>query len=349
MALNFLIRTDKYGVLEEIFFSEPVSLITGLQSTVFDMLHPQDKDAAKEHFQQALLSTKGIVTFDGIRLQAMDTLIYCHLVSALEHVMILASDTPIAAKNNQIAPSIYLMERCMRILLEKSLHTNDRDFSDVANHFEQIQMLNNELVNTHRKLQQANAHMKRLNEDLNNRLVKDPLTGLISRYQYRSEIQLLIEKNPEAKGVFCFIDIDDFKKINDSYGHATGDLYLVEFSKRLKAIDMIYPSICMRIAGDEFGLYIHGMQTVTTEFVDTFWNRFSATILSTPIETDTLSMPISCSLGMARYGEDTTDVFLLIDYADFAMYQAKRSGKHTYRLFDPACKSEFAKTTDILG
>lgn len=334
MAVNFLIRTDRYGVLEEIFFSEPIFLITEQHVSIFDILHPQVLPIAREHFRQALLSPTGVCSVEGFKLRAIDARIYCHMVSSQEHVMILASDTPLPFGGSQTDPRYYLIGRCMEKLLEKSIDTEDKGISAVANHFDQIQMLNNELVNTHRKLQKANAQLQRVNEDLNNRLVKDPLTHLISRYQYRSEMQMLIKQNPDAQGVFCYIDIDNFKGVNDTYGHATGDLYLVEFAKRLKAIDTVYPSICMRIAGDEFGIYIHGMQEVTQEFIAMVWGRFTDTVLSRPIEAETLSLPLSCCLGMAIYGTDTNDIYLLIDYADFAMYTAKRSGKHTYRLFD---------------
>ena len=334
MAVSFLVRADRFGVLEEIFFSEPISLITEQHVSIFDLLHPQVLPIACEHFRKALLSPNGVCSAEGFKLREIDARIYCDMVSAQEHVMILGSDTPLSSIEGHTDPSLHLIGRCMEKLLEKLLHTEDKGISSVANHFDQIQMLNNELVNTHRKLQQANAQLKRVNEDLNNRLVKDPLTHLVSRYQYRSEMQMLINQHPDAQGVFCYIDIDNFKGVNDTYGHATGDLYLVEFARRLKAIDTAYPSICMRIAGDEFGLYIHGMQEVTQEFVALVWERFSDTVLSTPIQAEALRLPISCCLGMAIYGTDTKDIYLLIDYADFAMYTAKLSGKHAYRLFD---------------
>ncbi|MFA6783922.1 MAG: diguanylate cyclase, partial [Sphaerochaeta sp.] len=127
-----------------------------------------------------------------------------------------------------------------------------------SNNFEQIQLLNNELVNAQRKLQKANIQLKHLNEELNNRLVKDPLTSLVRCYQYRSEIDRTISLQPKMLGLFAFIDIDDFKHINDTLGHAAGDQYLMEFARRLQSLDFGMATICMRIAGDEFGLYLHG-------------------------------------------------------------------------------------------
>ncbi|PKL21476.1 MAG: hypothetical protein CVV48_07365 [Spirochaetae bacterium HGW-Spirochaetae-4] len=58
----------------------------------------------------------------------------------------------------------------------------------------------------------------------------DPLTHLVSRYQYRSEMQMLINQHPDAQDVFCYVDIANFKGKNDMYGHAIGDLYMVEFA-----------------------------------------------------------------------------------------------------------------------
>lgn len=90
--------------------------------------------------------------------------------------------------------------------------------------FGKIQTLNNELINTRRLLEKANAQLNTLNETLNNRLVKDALTGLVSRYQYRAEMEFFIAKNPGKPGVFTFMDItlDNFKGVNDNYGHGAG-------------------------------------------------------------------------------------------------------------------------------
>jgi diguanylate cyclase (GGDEF)-like protein len=140
--------------------------------------------------------------------------------------------------------------------------------------------------------------------------------------------------DPKALGLFAFIDIDSFKSINDTYGHAIGDAFLVGFANRLKKIDMQPPTIHMRIAGDEFGLYIHGLQTVDEHYLARFWQQFSEVMMARPIQADTQSIPVSCSVGIAVYGLDTDNIYTLIEYADFAMYQAKNNGKHSYRRFD---------------
>ena len=169
-----------------------------------------------------------------------------------------------------------------------------------------------------------------MNLDLNNRLVKDPLTGLVSRYQYRSEMQRVINANPQALGLFAFIDIDAFKHVNDTYGHAVGDEYLVAFAKRLASLTSEGRLIAMRIAGDEFGLYMHELASVDDEI----YRKFEVYVTERPLSTSIGELAISCSVGFAVYNRDTTNLFELIEYADWAMYQAKRGGKHGYRVFD---------------
>lgn len=211
-----------------------------------------------------------------------------------------------------------------------SLHNSQVVYS----HFEQIQKLNNQLVNTQRELQRANKKLEALNLDLNNRLVKDPLTGLVSRYQYRSEMQRVINANPQALGLFAFIDIDAFKHVNDTYGHAVGDEYLVAFSKRLASLPFEKSTIAMRIAGDEFGLYMHELASVDDEIFSSLYRKFEVYVTERPLSTSIGELTISCSVGFAVYNRDTTNLFELIEYADWAMYQAKRGGKHGYRVFD---------------
>lgn len=198
--------------------------------------------------------------------------------------------------------------------------------------FDSIQKLNNTLVNKQRETAKLNQELNRLNKILNNRLVKDPLTKLVSRYQYRDEILLHINKHPESYGLFWFIDIDDFKQVNDTYGHQIGDQYLIEVANRLNSLPF-EDTVKMRIAGDEFGLYMSNIPFVEKEQIDSYYDIFSKTLLK-PIEIDQYHIPFACSIGIAIYNKDTTELHVLIDYADYAMYQAKQQGKNQYRLFN---------------
>ncbi|MPM44362.1 hypothetical protein SDC9_91040 [bioreactor metagenome] len=216
------------------------------------------------------------------------------------------------------------------------------DKETVQMNFEQIQMLNNRLVNTERILQRERSKLQVVNKELNNRLVKDALTGLVSRYQYRAEIEHTIASAPKEKGIFVFIDIDDFKKVNDTHGHQIGDMYLIEFADRLQGIPL-EGSVKMRISGDEFGLFAHRITGDVTDEMARIWDLIKSHILFGPIKAEDSDIPLSVSAGMACYGEDTTDIYDLIEYADFAMYKAKRSGKNRYAVFG---LEEYEKTKE---
>jgi diguanylate cyclase (GGDEF)-like protein len=124
-----------------------------------------------------------------------------------------------------------------------------------------------------------------------------------------------------------FIDIDDFKNINDTYGHGVGDEYLIEFANRLKALP-IENTIQLRIAGDEFGLFSYGLTEIDEDYKQNYWKIITENILNKPFEIKGEQLTFAFSGGIAVYGRDTDEIYELIEFADSAMYEAKRSGKN---------------------
>ncbi len=142
----------------------------------------------------------------------------------------------------------------------------------------------------------------------------------------------MIREHPGRAGVFAFVDLDDFKRINDTYGHGAGDLYLQEVANRLRLLPLT-TLIPMRIAGDEFGLFT--IDPDVAEEPGLLWEKLDHEIRRNPVQLEEAEESIGISVGMALYGIHTRDIFELIEYADYAMYQAKRAGKGGWRLFDP--------------
>ena len=198
--------------------------------------------------------------------------------------------------------------------------------------FEEIQKLNNELVNKNREIAKISHKLKNMNELLSSRLIKDPLTDLVSRYQYADEIEGAINRYPDNAAFFVFIDIDNFKAVNDTYGHRVGDQYLIEFANRLKKLPLSNV-VKLRISGDEFGLFVYGIDHLDAMYFDMFWHMFQDNVLY-PITLEGVDLSLEVSLGIAQYKIDAIHINEMIDYADFAMYQAKHSGKNKYCLFN---------------
>ncbi len=222
--------------------------------------------------------------------------------------------------------------RFMAVYKENCESDKFSTIESVRFNFEKIQALNSKLVVAERQLEKQNSQLKEMNQLLNNRLVKDALTGLVSKYQYRDEIEKLVRENPDKLGLFMFIDIDDFKSINDTYGHGVGDEYLIEFANRLKGLP-IENTIQLRIAGDEFGLFTYGLKEIDENYKQNYWKIITENILNKPFEIKGEKLTFAFSGGISVYGRDTNEIYELIEFADSAMYEAKRSGKNKMASF----------------
>ncbi len=128
----------------------------------------------------------------------------------------------------------------------------------------------------------------------------------------------------------CVIDLDEFKPVNDRYGHSVGDKLLVEVAQRLSAI-IRGDDTAARLGGDEFVLLLGDVNDV--DELELIMRRVLASI-SMPYLIDNKSISISASIGSALYPIDHKDTDTLLRYADQAMYQAKQHGRNQYQPFN---------------
>jgi len=172
----------------------------------------------------------------------------------------------------------------------------------------------------------------------------DVLTGLPNRSHLRDLISEAIEACAAGSHVaLAFLDLDNFKDVNDTLGHSAGDELLVKFAQRLRA--KIQPGdILGRLGGDEFVLILPNRDANEAALVA---SNITET-LDTPIKIATRQVPMSASIGISIYPDSATDIDTLIQQADAAMYQAKRAGRSTYRLFS-AEMSGLAKERVVLS
>lgn len=169
--------------------------------------------------------------------------------------------------------------------------------------------------------------------EVKNKLDYDALTQLYSRAAFHREAKRLIQKAPDAKGAMLFIDLDNLKYTNDTFGHETGDLLIRSASDIFRQFHE-FGGVAARFSGDEFAIYVHGYES-TEELLDLVSQKFAEVKNATITPPDGVAQRIRFSTGIAWYPNHTEDVSLLVKYADFAMYRAKHNAKGTMRVFDP--------------
>ncbi|WP_413306788.1 EAL domain-containing protein [Bacillus sp. 1P10SD] len=158
----------------------------------------------------------------------------------------------------------------------------------------------------------------------------DYLTGLPNRNlldnHLSKELDLTVYQN--RKLAVLFIDLDRFKAINDTFGHSVGDLLLKEVAKRLKS-SVLEKDLVFRQGGDEFIVILDDADRRIAEKVA----MRILSVLASPFSLNQSDLFISPSIGISLYSEDGESMETLIKHADFAMYQAKKAGKNTFRFY----------------
>ncbi len=163
---------------------------------------------------------------------------------------------------------------------------------------------------------------------------RDTLTGLANRYTLEARLDQLVAdaRRYSRRLAVMFLDMDNFKTINDTLGHAVGDQFLSVIAKRLSST-VRDNDIVARLGGDEFVVVLaevtdpNDVTAVASKIID---------VLSQPIETSKHSLRASASIGICFYPEDGEDRGALMQSADIAMYHAKKAGKGSFHFYDAA-------------
>ena len=165
--------------------------------------------------------------------------------------------------------------------------------------------------------------LRERHETLKTLSVTDPLTGLLNRHGFDEAWTRVLKAHPETPCVGIHLDIDDFKFINDIYGHAAGDLALQELAESLQRS---FPenAILSRSGGDEFSVILTG-----TTCQDSASRIEAFTFIPRSFKYSGTDHPFYISLGYAGYPKDSTDPSVLLKNADIALYEVKLRGKHS--------------------
>jgi len=161
----------------------------------------------------------------------------------------------------------------------------------------------------------------------------DTLTNLPNRllFEDRLEISLIKAKRDNSKIALFFIDLDNFKYVNDSYGHDIGDLVLKEVAKRLKQ-SIRKEDTLSRLGGDEFTILFEKLKSIEDALI--LVKKIQGSLFI-PMYIVKQKLDISCSIGISFYPDDANNSSDLVKNADSAMYKAKlKQGSNNYSLFE---------------
>ena len=159
----------------------------------------------------------------------------------------------------------------------------------------------------------------------------DPLTGLPNRMLFTERLEYGLEKakHKGTKLALFFIDLDQFKQINDSLGHEIGDRVLYAVAERLRA-KVRKKDTLARLGGDEFVIIMEEYKKI--ENISVIAEKILEVLIQ-PIHVEGQTLYISCSIGISLYPKDDIYAGNLLKYADAAMYKAKDEGRNNYQFY----------------
>lgn len=153
----------------------------------------------------------------------------------------------------------------------------------------------------------------------------DGLTKIFNRVAIEKKISTHILENPDEPGLVLLLDLDNFKQINDVFGHIEGDNFLIELAAKLKNFCRS-TDIIGRLGGDEFMIFMH---RVKDKDIDALVSRIIKGVRKEYCQSD-ICFEVTASVGIAHYPKDGGSFSELYHCADLALYDAKRSGKNCY-------------------
>lgn len=228
----------------------------------------------------------------------------------------------------------------------------NEQYMEISGQNEEISALYEEIIASEDVLKEQNDQLIELNKEITENKERleflaynDTLTGLPNRKMIYEQLDMLIDINEEKNGHFAlvFIDIDNFKRINDSMGHSSGDDLLVQVAERCSKL-VNKKDLFGRLGGDELALVVRrGLSDEDLfEYIQSICSLFEETF-----ELDLVQIRITASFGIAIWPNDGTTVSSLLKAADTAMYKAKEVGKNTVQFYRKEMKSEILSKIEM--
>jgi diguanylate cyclase (GGDEF)-like protein len=182
------------------------------------------------------------------------------------------------------------------------------------------------------RLEQAVMQLSVLQEQLHHQAYHDPLTSLANRTLFTDKVREAIAAR-RGESAVLFIDLDDFKTINDSLGHAAGDELLVSVASRLRAC-LRPEDLVARLGGDEFAVLVEDPHDAEAAAVKVARRIMEAFVLPVGVGSESVAVYVSVGISTSHGGSCSAEE--MIRDADVAMYKAKTSGKGHFQVFHPS-------------
>ncbi len=190
------------------------------------------------------------------------------------------------------------------------------------------------------RLEQAVSELRDLQDQLQHQAHHDPLTGLANRSLFSQRVREALEPGAEVDVAVMFIDLDDFKGVNDTLGHPVGDQLLRGVAARL--VRSVRPEdVVARLGGDEFAVLIRRPEAAEAGAVEVAERTLQAFLL--PVTAGEKQLAVSLSIGIAASQHARTHAEELLRDADVAMYVAKEGGKQRFAVFTPAMRDSIVR------
>ncbi len=257
-----------------------------------------------------LLALMALITMTMLALASRGSRLVHHRV--LSPIVELAALTEQAAKNN-----------------DYSVRGVVRRHDEVGRLTERINELFMQVSANQHLLKQQLADERQTGQHLKQLAHHDSLTGLPNRLYFQQQLDLCIEQALQRKQIMAlmFIDLDNFKTVNDQFGHDYGDEVLQQVSIRMQQVLRGNDLLC-RLGGDEFAILLTDLQAIHD--AEALALRLIGSVRS-PLYIREQLMPVGATIGLAICPLDASEPALLLQKADEAMYAAKRAGKNTFR------------------
>jgi len=175
----------------------------------------------------------------------------------------------------------------------------------------------------------------------------DPVTGVHRRQSLLEALRRAharAERESDYDFAIAFIDLDNFKLINDSYGHAVGDAVVMHTAQRLKAFCRKYDFVA-RMGGDEFAILL---EQVGGGMASSVGERLHRQVCR-PVEVEGQRVPLTASIGLTTYRSRPSEPNAMLRDADTAMYRCKRAGRNQVQVFDPALHEQLVRDRRVAG